>query len=112
MAIQTQTVPTILRRKQVEGRTGLARSTIYQNVRAGLFPAPISLGSKSVGWIEAEINAWLQARIEDSRKVSDGAEKIDKPHVTHRPHSVKFTSETAPWDFDDLLQCQKKQENA
>jgi prophage regulatory protein len=107
-----QTVPTILRRKQVEGRTGLARSTIYQNVRAGLFPAPISLGSKSVGWIEAEVNEWLQSRIDDSRKVSDGAEKIDKPHVTQIPRPVKFPLEAAPWDSDDLLQCQKKQENA
>jgi len=68
MAAQAQTVPTILRRKQVEARTGLARSTIYQHVRAGTFPAPISLGAKSVGWIEAEVNAWLEARIDDSRK--------------------------------------------
>lgn len=68
MAAQAQTAPTILRRKQVEARTGLARSTIYQHVRAGTFPAPISLGAKSVGWIEAEVNGWLEARIDDSRK--------------------------------------------
>lgn len=68
MAAQAQTAPTILRRKKVEARTGLARSTIYQHVRAGTFPAPISLGAKSVGWIEAEVNAWLEARIDDSRK--------------------------------------------
>ena len=68
MAAQAQTAPTILRRKQVEARTGLARSTIYQYVKAGTFPAPISLGVKSVGWIEAEVNAWLEARIDDSRK--------------------------------------------
>ena len=68
MTAQAKTAPTILRRKQVEARTGLARSTIYQHVRAGTFPAPISLGAKSVGWIEAEVNAWLEARINDSRK--------------------------------------------
>ena len=68
MTAQAQTAPIILRRKQVEARTGLARSTIYQHVRAGTFPAPISLGAKSVGWIEAEVNAWLEARIDDSRK--------------------------------------------
>ena len=68
MAAQAQTAPTILRRNQVEARTGLARSTIYQHVRAGTFPKPISLGAKSVGWIEAEVNAWLEARIDDSRK--------------------------------------------
>lgn len=68
MAAQAQTAHTILRRKQVEARTGLARSTIYQHVRTGSFPAPINLGAKSVGWIEAEVNAWLDARIDDSRK--------------------------------------------
>ncbi|MGC9456622.1 MAG: helix-turn-helix transcriptional regulator [Halothiobacillaceae bacterium] len=68
MAAQAQTAPTILRRKQVEARTGLARSTIYQHIKAGTFPRPVSLGAKSVGWIEAEVNAWLEARIDDSRK--------------------------------------------
>ena len=69
MTAQVQAVPTtILRRKQVEARTGLARSTIYQHVREGTFPTPISLGAKSVGWIEAEVNAWLTAKIDDSRK--------------------------------------------
>lgn len=69
MAAQVQTVPTtILRRKQVEARTGLARSTIYDRMKAGTFPAPISLGAKAVGWIESEIDAWLNAQIEKSRK--------------------------------------------
>ena len=33
------------------------------------FPKPISVGAKAVGWIEAEIDAWLTAQIEKSRKV-------------------------------------------
>ena len=33
MAAQIQTAPTILRRKQVEARTGLSRSTIYAKLR-------------------------------------------------------------------------------
>lgn len=71
MAAQVQTAPTtILRRKQVEARTGLARSTIYDRVKAGTFPAPISLGEKAVGWIESEIDAWLNARIQESRKAA------------------------------------------
>jgi prophage regulatory protein len=68
MTAQAQTSPVLLRRKQVEARTGLRRSTIYQYVRAGAFPAPVNLGGKSVGWIEAEIFAWIEARIADSRK--------------------------------------------
>lgn len=39
----------IMRRREVERRTGLSRSTIYERIRTGAFPAPISLGGKSVG---------------------------------------------------------------
>jgi len=67
VAAQAQTAPTLLRRKQVGARTGLAR-TIYQHVRAGAFSALISHGAKSIGWIEAEVKAWLDARIGHSRK--------------------------------------------
>lgn len=70
MAAQLQTALIILRRKQVEARTGLSRSTIYDRIKAGTFPAPISLGAKAVGWIESEIDAWLNARVEESRKAA------------------------------------------
>lgn len=70
MAAQLQTALTILRRKQVEARTGLSRSSIYDRIKQGTFPAPISLGAKAVGWIESEIDAWLNARIQESRKAA------------------------------------------
>lgn len=78
MATQHQTAPTILRRKQVEARTGLSRSTIYAKLRRNpkrpndydpTFPKPVSVGAKAVGWIEAELDAWLIAQINKSRKV-------------------------------------------
>ncbi len=78
MAAQIQ----ILRRKQVEARTGLSRSTIYAKLRSNpkrpgdfdpTFPKPISLGhAKAVGWIESEIDSWLSAQVERSRKVLSG----------------------------------------
>lgn len=52
-----------LRRHEVEARTGLARSTIYERVKGGTFPAPVPLGAKAVGWVEAEIEAWAEACI-------------------------------------------------
>ena len=67
----------ILRRPQVEARTGLSRSSIYAKLRDNpkrpseydlTFPKPVSLGAKAVGWIEHEIDAWISARIEESRK--------------------------------------------
>lgn len=70
MAAHAHPAPTILRRKQVEARTGLSRSSIYDGVKAGTFPAPVRLGARAVGWIESEVNDWLTSRIEKSRKAA------------------------------------------
>jgi prophage regulatory protein len=55
----------ILRRKQVEARTGLSRSTIYLRIQKGTFPRPINLGIRAVGWVENEIETWLSSCIEN-----------------------------------------------
>jgi prophage regulatory protein len=65
--VQQQNSTAILRRKAVEQRTGLSRSTLYLMVKQGAFPAPISLGAKAVGWVESEVEAFLQGRIAASR---------------------------------------------
>jgi len=60
----------ILRLPTVQARTGLSRSTIYLRISEGRFPKPVSLGGRSVGWVEAEINAWLNRQIEHSRQAA------------------------------------------
>ena len=62
----------ILRLHDVKRSTGLSRSTIYLRITQGTFPKPVSLGGRAVGWLEAEIQEWLQRRIEASRKESSG----------------------------------------
>lgn len=69
-AIQRE--PAILRRKQVELRTGLARSTIYQYIKDGVFPKPVPLGPRAVGWVESEVSSWITARI---KAVRDDAQR-------------------------------------
>lgn len=63
-------VITILRLPAVKTRTGLSRSTIYLRVSQGTFPKPVSLGARAVGWVESEIQEWLQRHIETSRKAN------------------------------------------
>ena len=59
----------ILRRRQVEKRTGLTRSPLYARVKEGSFPRPVRLGNgRAVGWIESEIDMWLAEQIQKSRK--------------------------------------------
>ena len=52
----------LMRREQVEQRTGLARTTIYRKMRDGSFPQPIRVGARAVRWPCSEIEAWLAAR--------------------------------------------------
>src|SRR5919198_2908625 len=58
----------ILRLPAVKVRTGRSRSSIYADVQAGLFPAPIKIGPRAVGWLESEVEAWLAQQIELSRR--------------------------------------------
>lgn len=57
----------ILRLPDVKSRTGLSRSTIYLRVKEGTFPSPVSLGERAVGWIDTEIQKWIEEKIELSR---------------------------------------------
>ena len=42
--------------------TGLSRTTIWRRIRAGTFPAPLSLGENSCGWPENLIQEWIESR--------------------------------------------------
>jgi len=57
----------ILRLPTVKDLTGLSRSTIYLRISKNEFPAPISLGGRAVGWVEADVNAWLSEKIASSK---------------------------------------------
>lgn len=53
----------ILRLPAVKTRTGLSRSTIYLRIAEGIFPKPVSLGSRAIGWPDGEVAALNAARI-------------------------------------------------
>lgn len=60
----------ILRRPQVEEKTGLGRSFIYSEMAAGRFPKAVALGPKAVGWLENEIDDWIARRVAERDAVS------------------------------------------
>jgi len=53
----------ILRLPAVKISTGLSRSTLYLRIAQGVFPRPVSLGGRSVGWPAHEVAALNAARI-------------------------------------------------
>lgn len=55
----------IIRLKGVIEMTGLGRSTIYKYIDSGVFPQSVSLGGRSVGWVESEVQEWVMSRIEE-----------------------------------------------
>ena len=59
----------VLRRRQVEARTELGRSSIYALIADGRFPTPIRLSANTVGWLEHEIDRWITERARASRMV-------------------------------------------
>jgi prophage regulatory protein len=73
---QLRNILTILRLKQVRVRTGLARATLYDKLDPKssrydpTFPRQVKIGPKAVGWIESEIQGWIESRINASRALS------------------------------------------
>jgi prophage regulatory protein len=57
----------IIRLPDVRARTGLSRSEIYRRESLNQFPKRVTLGARSVGWVAAEIESWIQERIRASR---------------------------------------------
>lgn len=58
---------------ELMSRTGLGRSSIYSKMNPrskyfdSTFPTPIRTGSRSIAWLQSEINAWLESRVKLSR---------------------------------------------
>jgi prophage regulatory protein len=53
----------IIKRPDVEKLTGLSRSSIYRLAANGEFPHPVKIGPRAVGWINSEIESWINHRI-------------------------------------------------
>jgi prophage regulatory protein len=56
-----------LRLRAVMNLVGLSRAQIYLMMRAGLFPQNVHVTTRAVAWDSEEVDAWMRARIEDSR---------------------------------------------
>lgn len=52
----------VLRIKAVCVKTGLGRSTIYLKMSQSQFPNPIKIGVRAIGWLESDVDAWIESR--------------------------------------------------
>ncbi|WP_297899993.1 AlpA family phage regulatory protein [Metallibacterium sp.] len=63
--------PRLLRLPEVIRSTGLARSSIYDLIREGRFPAPVPLTATARAWRSDEIETWISERCAER----DGAQQ-------------------------------------
>ena len=52
----------ILRAKDVVELVGVSKNTIHNWINQGIFPKPIKLGPRAVGWRSEQIEDWLHER--------------------------------------------------
>lgn len=57
-----------IRLTEVMNRTGYGKAWIYRLISEGRFPTQIKIGSRAVAFIESEIDDWIQATIDETRK--------------------------------------------
>ena len=55
----------IMRLPAVLATIGMSRGWVLLNIKSGVFPAPIKLGAKAVGWRSSSIREWLSSRTEE-----------------------------------------------
>ena len=51
----------IMRLNEVKAVTGLSKTTIYRFEKEGRFPSRVSLGERSVGWFENDVEGFLMS---------------------------------------------------
>ncbi|WP_238939085.1 helix-turn-helix transcriptional regulator [Mixta mediterraneensis] len=58
----------LVRLSEVLNRTGYSRAWIYKLIAQGRFPQPVKIGSRSIAFVENEIDEWINQRIAESRR--------------------------------------------
>ncbi|WP_405238894.1 helix-turn-helix transcriptional regulator [Lentisalinibacter orientalis] len=54
----------ILRKPEVLKRTGHSHSALYEAIAEGRFPKPVKLGPRASGWVESEVDAYIESLIQ------------------------------------------------
>lgn len=52
-----------LSRKQVEQLTSIKTTSLYEMIKEGTFPKPVSISEGRKAWVDSEVKAWMDSRI-------------------------------------------------
>ncbi|AUV52152.1 dipicolinate synthase [Raoultella planticola] len=56
---------TLIRLPEVQRRTGYSKAWIYRLLREQRFPQSVKIGSRSIAFVESEVDEWISQRIEE-----------------------------------------------
>lgn len=59
---------TLIRMSETMRRTGYGKAWLYKLISQDRFPKPIKIESRSIAFVESEVDDWINQRIEESRK--------------------------------------------
>jgi prophage regulatory protein len=62
MNSNNNTTPRILRKPEVIQKTGVSYPTLWRLMQSGDFPVSVKLGARAVGWLESDVNRWIESR--------------------------------------------------
>ncbi|EBX9477389.1 AlpA family phage regulatory protein [Salmonella enterica subsp. enterica serovar Abony] len=57
----------LIKTKDVLTRVQRSKAWLYKQLKAGTFPKPVRIGSRSISFVESEVNYWIEERISASR---------------------------------------------
>lgn len=57
----------LIRLSEVMSKTGYSKSWIYKLIKKNQFPKPIKIGTRSVAFIDREIEEWIEVLVFKSR---------------------------------------------
>jgi prophage regulatory protein len=61
-------VKSLIRLSEVQRRTGYSKAWLYRLMSQGKFPTSVKIGTRSIAFVESEIDEWINQRIAESRK--------------------------------------------
>lgn len=57
----------LIRFTEVQKRTGYSKAWLYRLMSQQRFPSAIKIGSRSIAFVESEVDEWINQRIAESR---------------------------------------------
>ena len=54
----------LIRLSEVQKRTGYSKAWIYRLLKEKRFPQSVKIGSRSIAFVESEVDEWINQRIE------------------------------------------------